>query len=425
MNKKNKANKKATPIKMVSPIKSPLIRPQETPLEQTISLCLVMIVKDEEDTIKRCLTAVAPYIKYWVIVDTGSTDKTIEVINETMKVLDIPGELHERPGVNFEVNITESLNLAKDKCDYRWIIDADDTFYVDTPGINPFAGLDANPDCYQISYKLNSLQYHRAQIVKSAQNWVYKGVLHEYLFLDEPDAQPQQAQIKNCHVVADISPLKRASTLEEKYSNDAKILEAALEKEPENDRYMFYLAQSYRDSSQLEKAIEAYQKRVDMGGWEEEVYYSMYMIAKISERMGVDDETVTGLYSKAWEYRPARLESVFHVMRKLRDQKRNLVAFAYGDVAIKTKGTADILFIEPEIWQWRLLDEYSLAAYYIGNPEIAVEKTSAIINAPFFKDISVEEQTRLRKNFAFYQKGAQEKAKKIHEMQQMQGQIKK
>jgi tetratricopeptide (TPR) repeat protein len=243
--------------------------------------------------------------------------------------------------------------------------------------------------------------------------------------LDEPDAQPQQAQIKNCHVVADISPLKRASSLEEKYSNDAKILEAALEKEPDNDRYMFYLAQSYRDSSQLEKAIESYQKRVDMGGWEEEVYYSMYMIAKISERMGVDDETVTGLYSKAWEYRPARLEAVFHVMRKLRDQKRNLVAFAYGDVAIKTKGTADILFIEPEIWQWRLLDEYSLAAYYIGNPEIAVEKTSAILNAPFFKDISIEEQTRLRKNFAFYQKGAQEKAKKIHEMQQMQGQIKR
>jgi glycosyltransferase involved in cell wall biosynthesis len=419
MNKNNKSKKKSTPIKMISPIKSPLVKP--VTLEQTISLCLVMIVKDEEDTIKKCLTAVSPYIKYWVIVDTGSSDNTLAVIKETMEALNIPGEIHERPWVNFEVNRTESLQLAKGKCDYRWIIDADDTFYPDVPGTNPFAGLEMTPDCYQISYKLNSLQYHRAQIVKSDQNWVYKGVLHEYLFLDEEKKDVMQAQVKGCHVVADISPLKRASSLEEKYSNDAKILEAALEKEPGNERYMFYLAQSYRDSSQLDKGIEAYQKRIDMGGWEEEVYYSMYMIAKISEKMGKDDETLTNLYSKAWEYRPSRLEAVFHVMRKLRDQGRHLVAFAYGDVAIKTKGTADILFIEPEIWQWRLLDEYSLAAYYIGNPDIALEKTSAILNAPFFKDIAPEEQARLKKNFDYYKRGSEEKAKKIQQMQAMQG----
>lgn len=412
MSKNKKSNKRFNSVKMTSPI----IKPLSNSKDQTISLCLVMIVKDEEDTIKRCLTAVAPFIKYWVIVDTGSTDKTIDVINETMKELNIPGELHERPWVNFEVNRTESLNLAKGKCDYRWIIDADDTFYTE-PGVNPFAGLDNKPDCYQISYKLSGLQYYRAQIVKSDQNWIYKGVLHEYLFLDEESANPLQGQVKNCYVLADISPLKRASSLEEKYANDAKILEEALIKEPDNSRYMFYLAQSYRDSNQLEKSIEAYKKRVQMGEWEEEVYYSLYMIAKISEKMGMDDETVTNLYSKAWEYRPTRLESVFHVMRKLRDQKRYLIAFAYGDLAIKTKGTSDILFIEPEIWQWRLLDEYSLAAYYIGNPEIAVEKTNAIINAPFFKDISKEEQNRLRANLAFYQKGAQEKARRMRALQ--------
>ena len=412
MSKNKKSNKRFNSVKMTSPI----IKPLSNPKDQTISLCLVMIVKDEEDTIKRCLTAVAPFIKYWVIVDTGSTDKTIDVINETMKELNIPGELHERPWVNFEVNRTESLNLAKGKCDYRWIIDADDTFYTE-PGVNPFAGLDNKPDCYQISYKLSGLQYYRAQIVKSDQNWIYKGVLHEYLFLDEESANPLQGQVKNCYVLADISPLKRASSLEEKYANDAKILEEALIKEPDNSRYMFYLAQSYRDSNQLEKSIEAYKKRVQMGEWEEEVYYSLYMIAKISEKMGGDDETVTNLYSKAWEYRPTRLESVFHVMRKLRDQKRYLIAFAYGDLAIKTKGTSDILFIEPEIWQWRLLDEYSLAAYYIGNPEIAVEKTNAIINAPFFKDISKEEQNRLRANLTFYQKGAQEKARRMRALQ--------
>ena len=97
-----------------------------------------------------------------------------------------------------------------------------------------------------------------------------------------------------------------------------------------------------------------------------------------------------------------------------------MIAFAYGDVAIKTKGTADILFLEPEIWQWRLLDEYSLAAFYIGNPEIAVEKTQAIINAPFFRDILPDEQDRLKKNLDFYKRGAQEKSRKLAEMQAIQ-----
>jgi len=417
---KNKMKKKS-PVQMRSVISPVAMQsPSANPVKQTISLCLVMIVKDEEDTMERCLRAVAPYIQYWVIVDTGSSDKTKEVIQKTMDDLGIPGELHEKPWVNFEVNRTESLNLAKNKCDYRWVIDADDTFFTEVPTVNPFAGLDTKPDCYQLLYKLNQLQYNRAQIVKSDQNWIYKGVLHEYLYLDEERIEVSQVPIKGCYVMADISPLKRAGSLEEKYSNDAKILEDALVKEPDNERYMFYLAQSYRDANKLEKAIECYQKRVDMKGWEEEVYYSMYMIAKISERIGKPDSEIIELYSRAWEYRPARLEAAFHTMRKLRDQGRHLVSFAYGEIAIKTKGTADILFIEPEIWQWRLLDEYSLAAYYIGNPEISLEKTGAIINAPFFKDILKEEQTRLLKNMDFYKKGAEEKMKKIKQLQTMQ-----
>lgn len=416
MSKNRKQQKKNTNSPSIKKPSVPMSAPKMLPKEQTISLCLVMIVKDEEDTMERCLRAVAPYIKYWVIVDTGSTDKTVEVTRKTMESLGIEGELHERPWVNFEVNRTESLNLAKNKCDYRWVIDADDTFYPEIAGVNPFAGLDDSPDCYQLLYKLNSLQYNRAQIVKSSQNWVYKGVLHEYLFRDEENVETVQFPVPNSYVVADISPLKRASSLEEKYAKDAIILEKALETDPTNTRYVFYLAQSYRDSDQLLKSIDAYERRIAMGEWEEEIYYSMYMIAKMKERLGHSLADVTAAFSRAWEYRPSRLEAVFHTMRKLREAGRHLIAFAYGDVAIKTSGTSDILFIEPEIWQWRLLDEYSLAAYFIGNPDIALEKTNAIVNAPFFKSLSKDEQDRINKNMDFYRKGAEKKAKQIQEM---------
>jgi len=376
--------------------------------KQEIELCLVMIVKDEEDSIEKCLKSVAPFISYWVIVDTGSSDDTINVINRVTAELNIPGELHERPWVNFEVNRTESLELAKGKCDYRWIIDADDEFVLEDGVTNPFIGLnDKSIDCFQLKYKLSGLQYYRAQIVKSDQDWCYKGVLHEYLFLDKPEQK--HSQVKGAHVKADISPLKRASSVEEKYANDAKILEKALETEPDNQRYMFYLAQSYRDSQQDEKAFEAYKKRAEAGGWEEEVYYSMYMMAKIKEKLKAPIEEVTQYYSKAWEYRPQRLEAAFHVMRKLREQKRFVLAFAYGNIASKSPGCSDILFVEPEMWQWRLLDEFSLAAYYTGNPEMSIEKTSAIINADFFGKLNEKEQARLKRNLDLYQKGYESK----------------
>lgn len=388
--------------------------------ENPLDLCLVMIVKDEEDTIRKCLTRCAPYISYYVICDTGSSDGTIQEIKSAAQDLGLRGEIHERPWVNFEVNRTESLELARGKSEYLWIIDADDLFFSANPNKNPFSGLPTNVDCFQILYKLNSLQYHRAQIVRSDQDWVYKGVLHEYLDLPGKDNIIQyQIPADACYVSANISPLKRAGTLEEKYSRDAVILEEALLKEPENSRYMFYLAQSYRDSNQKLKAIDAYQRRVDAGGWEEEVYYSMYMIAKIKEQLGRHPDEVITAYSRAWEFRPQRLEAVFHAMRKLREQKRWILSFTYGNMAIKNPGTSDILFVEPEIWQWRLLDEYALAAFHTGNPEISAEKMEAIMKMPFFQDLPDYERERINKNYSHFKEASVRKARSLEKQKQV------
>ncbi len=90
------------------------------------TLCLNMIVKNEAHVIERALASVKPFIDYWVIVDTGSTDGTQEVIKAYFQ--DIPGELYERPWKNFGYNRTEALELARNKGDYLVIVDADDWF---------------------------------------------------------------------------------------------------------------------------------------------------------------------------------------------------------------------------------------------------------------------------------------------------------
>lgn len=54
-----------------------------------------MIVKNETHIIRECLESVAPYIDYWVISDTGSTDGTQELITKFFEEKGIPGELHQ------------------------------------------------------------------------------------------------------------------------------------------------------------------------------------------------------------------------------------------------------------------------------------------------------------------------------------------
>jgi len=66
------------------------------------TICLNMIVKNEGLVIEKWPGLVETLIDYWVIVDTGSTDGTQKVIKNFLK--DVPGELHERPWINFAHN---------------------------------------------------------------------------------------------------------------------------------------------------------------------------------------------------------------------------------------------------------------------------------------------------------------------------------
>src|SRR3954469_3762561 len=89
------------------------------------SVCLNMIVKNESKVIARCLKAARPLVDHWVIVDTGSTDGTQDLVRALLK--DVPGELHERPWQDFAHNRAEALELARGKADYLLVVDADDS----------------------------------------------------------------------------------------------------------------------------------------------------------------------------------------------------------------------------------------------------------------------------------------------------------
>jgi hypothetical protein len=134
----------------------------------------------------------------------------------------------------------------------------------------------------------------------------------------------------------------------------------------------------------------------------------MYMIGRLKETLRYPANEVIEAYSRAWEYRPERLEAAFHTMRKLREEKRYILALAYGESAMQRTGTADILFVEPEVWQWRILDEFSICAFYAGKVDSAREKLLAVVNSSFFKDLLPSERDRMMKNLSNFDKVIQD-----------------
>lgn len=318
-------------------------------------ICLNMIVKNETAVIGRCLASVREHIDAWVIVDTGSTDDTKEKIREALK--GIPGALHEREWRNFGSNRSEAVALAYESgCDYFLFIDADDVLLT-PPG---FRWPALTHHAYELWLNYGAYRYVRQLLVSAKLSWRWVGVLHEY-----PEATPLATIIGHLD-----EPQVRASTEgarssnPHKYERDAELLLQGLVAEPNNTRYMFYLAQSYRDAGKLEEALAAYERRIAAGGWEEEVWRSMLETARLKERLGRAFAEVHIAYLDVFEKRPTRAEPLADLARILRLRNAFAQAYVYAKHAVSLPQPDDRLFVEADCYVWRARDELAIAAYW-------------------------------------------------------------
>jgi glycosyltransferase involved in cell wall biosynthesis len=329
----------------------------------TVGLC--MIVKDEAHVIERCLTAVRPLIDAWTIVDTGSTDGTQDLIRSLLD--GIPGELAERPWKDFAHNRSESLTLARSKADYSLVIDADEV--IEVPAGYRWPELTA--DVYSITHMHTTTAYWLPRLVANRLPWRYQGVLHEYI--EAPGATDRQ-QLEGIKVVGHFDGGRsQGLTQVEKYARDAVTLEQALVDEPNNARYRYYLARSYRDSEQWDKAIDSFRQRTTMGGFEEEIYDSLIAIAFIQEATKADPDVVIASFLAAYENRPTRAEPLCSLARYLREQDRFHLAQVFAAKAVLIPRPSDVLFVDESTYAWRSKDELAVSSYWTGDHALSAE----------------------------------------------------
>jgi glycosyltransferase involved in cell wall biosynthesis len=233
-----------------------------------------MIVRNESATIARCLRAAKPVITHWSIVDTGSTDDTREVIQT--ELAGFPGVLHERPWRNFGHNRTESYQLARSWMCERWqltpdrswclLLDADHE--IQSKG---FHWSDLKAPAYMLYQLDSSLLYANTRLIRADIDARCVGVTHEYW-------EVAQREILDTLTIFDHAD---GGTRHEKYERDERLLLQGLRDEPQNERYMFYLAQTYEGMGRREQAIEWYRKRAQAGGFEEERWMAQLRLGRI------------------------------------------------------------------------------------------------------------------------------------------------
>ncbi len=324
------------------------------------TLVLNMIVKNESRIIERLLATVAPIIDAYCICDTGSTDNTKELITKFMEAKGIKGEVFDEPFKNFGHNRSVSLDRAKAWGDYALLLDADMKLVVG-PG---FTKDHFKHEGYLLLQGSSTFEYYNTRIVKLGIGVKCVSPTHEYY--DFPPGTQHNFRLPRDFLRID--DIGDGGSKADKFTRDIRLLKEGLEEEPNNGRYHFYIANSYRDLGQHKEAVEWYRKRVALGGWHEEIWNSLYEMGKCQLALG---DSAAGVYTllEAYNYHSARAEPLHEITMHFRLRGKNVVAQMICDKAKSIPyPSADVLFIKKDVYDYLLEYEQSILSYYSKQP---------------------------------------------------------
>ena len=362
-------------------------------------MLLNMIVKNESKIITRLFDSVLPIIDSYCICDTGSTDNTIQIIRDYFDSKRIPGKIVEEPFVDFGYNRTFALEQCADMpADYILLMDADMVLqYGSEFDSTSFKrSLTQNPAHY-IMQGTSEFNYKNVRIVKNRHGIKYWGVTHEYV--EVPNGTTYGSFGPSFLFINDIGD---GGSKADKFLRDVRLLSTALEKTPDNDRYTFYLANSYRDSGQKEKAIETYKKRTKLGGWVEEIWYSNLAIGRLYRDLGETEKAVY-YWMEAFNAFPKRIENLYEIATHYRNAGKNELSYIFYRIADKKRGENignDYLFMEKDIYNFKLDYELSIIGYYCNSDNYDLAKCCMNLLAyPFGSD---HLNNNVLSNYKFY-----------------------
>lgn len=331
-------------------------------------LVAVLMVKNEESAM---ISTLEPLVKAGIqsffIFDTGSTDATIEKTNEFFSHHpSCTYFVFSEQFVDFATSRNRALDLAEQSFpDAHFMLMPDAEWHlIHGDKLVDFCKevLDQTEPVYLIRI-VSGIDFYTSRLIRCRTGSRFAGVVHECIAASAKVPADIYFELHTTHYGAEKS--------RQRWQRDKKLLFEAFKKDPYDSRSLFYLAQTCECLGQHEEALQWYEARLSLPGWDEENFITLYRIAQLYEYLSKENNNkelfvkAVYYYLEAYNYRPIRAEPLIKLALLYRSQDYFAPAFLFAKKAIEIPYPInDTLFIEKELYDYDRYDVLGIVSWY-------------------------------------------------------------
>jgi glycosyltransferase involved in cell wall biosynthesis len=388
-----------------------------------VKLILTQIMKNESHIAERMLNSILPIVDGVVVVDTGSTDNSIQIVKDWGIKNNIETYVFEMPFDNFCNTRNHSFEKAREmflsKNDghtyYNFWLDFDEQMIVD----KTFNKQKLDRDLYMLNTNIGQMRYTRNELCRLDKAFSWYGVVHEFIISKEKNITSGIVEGLSVNVQMDGGSWK--GDIAAKYKGHAHTLEKYIDQDRKDPRWIFYTAQSYHDSScvkdnreenedRLRRSIRYYKERVSRpDGYPEEIFYSQYRIGTIMRALEEPWNLVHTELLKAYSIDPMRgepIKSIIDYYLQLGDWN---MAYMYSSFAVKVFHNNSpypkrLLFVDESLYIWKFLEAHSAACFYTNRKSEAKQTYQDMVKISKEKPeyFSQQDLDKIQQNSQFF-----------------------
>lgn len=380
-------------------------------------IALLMMLKNEEQRIQVSLDSVKDVVSSCIIYDTGSTDRTIDIVTRFCNKECIPLRLKRGEFVDFSVSRNVSLDFADtfDDVDYLLLLDCNDELR---------EGQKLKQICReQLKNKQHTAfhlqqwwvfgptedehKYFNVRLLRPRCGWRYKCPVHEYIAKD--GAGPDEVTRLEGPVLYQNRNQDTDGKTGKRFARDRELLLREYEKHPTEPRTLFYLAQTCECMDLNEEAMRFYQERTQTPevGFVEEIFHSWLRLGNMAMRLKKPWEVTCGYYLRAFEY--DRAEPLVHMARYYQERKQFTTAYHFIKIACQLEYPHQCsLFIGSKDYHYTRWHLMGIVAYYVGTDEAMRDGEKGCIEAIKYANQQID-----KNNLNFYIEARKKKSNKL------------
>jgi tetratricopeptide (TPR) repeat protein len=364
--------------------------------------CIIvcMIVKNESHIIEGCLKSALSLAQSYCIVDTGSNDTTVGIIKSVK--FPIEGKIVAHKWKDFGHNRTLAFRETQDHVRklmkshnytkyYALMLDAD--HILEYP--EEF-DQELTKDAYYITQINENLKYNNLRLLRLDLDFKCKGVTHEYWDLPNGNYDTLQDII--------IMDTNKGNNRRDKFTRDYKLLLEGLKNDPHNIRYYFYMAQTCKDLQIYDQAIHYYTIRTEIGGWNDEIYYSLLQLGKIYDILK-NYKNSAEFFLKAYRCDMSRAEPLYYLSKVYRITGKLSVSYKLL-IKASEMGIPDSssLFVETDIYNYMILVELAIIGILLKtkNKKAFIDGKRSLLNLLKIQDLPENIKKYINENKHFY-----------------------